>query len=239
MTADEVKKILGLVPHPREGGCYIRTYQSGEMLPAAAFADGRYTGPRHTATAIYYLLEPGAFSEMHCLKSDEVFHFLRGRCGRDAAVASGRKRDHCSHRQSSGRGRTSAGGRSARRLAGIAPGRRRRMGAAGMHGQSGLRVCRLPDGHAGRTLREVAQVRAATSLAHPPHTFGLSRLPVLQSTSPRDPRPGDWAAVACVCLCRLTQKSYVTKGMRARRRLIFSWLTPIGESKPASPKRVK
>ena len=78
MTADEVKKILGLVPHPREGGCYIRTYQSGEMLPAAAFADGRYAGPRHTATAIYYLLEPGAFSEMHCLKSDEVFHFYAG-----------------------------------------------------------------------------------------------------------------------------------------------------------------
>src|ERR1035441_8560581 len=78
MTANEVKKILGLVPHPREGGCYIRSYQSGEMLPAAAFADGRYTGPRHTATAIYYLLEPGAFSEMHCLKSDEVFHFYAG-----------------------------------------------------------------------------------------------------------------------------------------------------------------
>ena len=78
MTADEVKKILGLVPHPREGGCYIRTYQSGEMLPAAAFADGRYTGSRHTATAIYYLLEPGEFSEMHCLKSDEIFHFYAG-----------------------------------------------------------------------------------------------------------------------------------------------------------------
>ena len=78
MTAMEVKKILGLVPHPREGGCYIRTYESGEMLPAAAFADGRYSGPRHTATAIYYLLEPDTFSEMHCLQSDEVFHFYAG-----------------------------------------------------------------------------------------------------------------------------------------------------------------
>lgn len=29
-------------------------------------------------TAIYYLLEPGTFSEMHRLKSDEVFHFYAG-----------------------------------------------------------------------------------------------------------------------------------------------------------------
>jgi predicted cupin superfamily sugar epimerase len=78
MTADEVKKILGLVPHPREGGFYIRTYESGEMLPPSAFADGRYSGPRHTATAIYYLLEPGTFSEMHRLRSDELFHFYLG-----------------------------------------------------------------------------------------------------------------------------------------------------------------
>ncbi|MGA1981533.1 MAG: cupin domain-containing protein [Acidobacteriaceae bacterium] len=78
MTADEVKKILDLTPHPREGGFYIRTYESGELLPPAAFADGRYPGPRHTASAIYYLLEPGTFSEMHRLRSDEIFHFYAG-----------------------------------------------------------------------------------------------------------------------------------------------------------------
>ena len=78
MTADEVKKILGLVPHPREGGCYVRTYESGEMLLPIAFAAGRYPSARHTGTAIYYLLEPGTFSEMHRLKSDEIFHFYAG-----------------------------------------------------------------------------------------------------------------------------------------------------------------
>src|ERR1035441_5386502 len=78
MTADEVKRILGLTPHPREGGFYIRTYESGELLPPTAFADGRYPGPRHTATAIYYLLEPATFSEMHRLQSDEIFHFYAG-----------------------------------------------------------------------------------------------------------------------------------------------------------------
>lgn len=78
MTADEVKKILGLVPHPREGGCYIRTYESGELIAREAFTDLRYAGARHTGTAIYYLLEPETFSEMHRLKSDEIFHFYAG-----------------------------------------------------------------------------------------------------------------------------------------------------------------
>jgi uncharacterized protein len=78
MTAEDVKKLLGLQPHPREGGCYVRTYESAELVSATAFADGRYPGERRTGTAIYYLLEKGTFSEMHRLKSDEVFHFYLG-----------------------------------------------------------------------------------------------------------------------------------------------------------------
>jgi predicted cupin superfamily sugar epimerase len=78
MTAEEVKQLLGLTPHPREGGFYLRTYESGELLAAAIFQDGRYSGARHTGTAIYYLLEPGTFSEMHRLQSDEIFHFYAG-----------------------------------------------------------------------------------------------------------------------------------------------------------------
>jgi predicted cupin superfamily sugar epimerase len=78
MTAEEVKKTLALVPHPREGGFYIRTYESGERIPASAFADSRYPSARFTGTAIYYLLEPDTFSEMHRLRSDEIFHFYAG-----------------------------------------------------------------------------------------------------------------------------------------------------------------
>jgi predicted cupin superfamily sugar epimerase len=78
MTADEVKKMLGLAPHAREGGWYVRTYESGELLAVDAFSDRRYSSARHTATAIYYLLEPDTFSEMHRLKSDELFHFYAG-----------------------------------------------------------------------------------------------------------------------------------------------------------------
>ena len=73
MTAAEVKKLLGLEPHPREGGWYVRTYESAETIELA-----RYGAARRTGTANYYLLEPGTFSEMHCLASDEVFHFYGG-----------------------------------------------------------------------------------------------------------------------------------------------------------------
>jgi hypothetical protein len=71
MTADEIKTLLKLEPHPVEGGSFRRTYASaGEVeMPR---------GLRHMGTAIYYLLEPGTFSEMHVLASDEIFHFYLG-----------------------------------------------------------------------------------------------------------------------------------------------------------------
>jgi predicted cupin superfamily sugar epimerase len=69
---------LGCKPHPREGGWYVQTYASEEHIAAAAFEDARYGGARRAGTAIYYLLERGTFSEMHRLRSDEVFHFYAG-----------------------------------------------------------------------------------------------------------------------------------------------------------------
>jgi len=78
MTAEEVKKLLGLQPHPREGGWYVQTYKASEAIAVSAFSDKRYAGPRRTGTAIYYLLEPETFSEIHRLQSDEVFHFYMG-----------------------------------------------------------------------------------------------------------------------------------------------------------------
>ena len=34
MTAEDVKRILGLQPHPREGGWFVRTYEADEMVDA-------------------------------------------------------------------------------------------------------------------------------------------------------------------------------------------------------------
>ena len=71
MTAAEIKALLQLEPHPVEGGSFRRTYTSPGTVELPR-------GVRAQGTAIYYLLEPGTFSEMHCLASDEVFHFYLG-----------------------------------------------------------------------------------------------------------------------------------------------------------------
>lgn len=71
MTASEIKTLLQLEPHPCEGGWFRQTYVSNLRYAAPQ-------GERTAATAIYYLLEDGAFSEMHVLASDEVFHFYLG-----------------------------------------------------------------------------------------------------------------------------------------------------------------
>jgi len=71
MTADEIKDKLGLAAHPVEGGYFRRTYTSAAALELAR-------GVRAAGSAIYYLLEPGTFSEMHVLDSDEIFHFYLG-----------------------------------------------------------------------------------------------------------------------------------------------------------------
>jgi uncharacterized protein len=71
MTAEEIRKLLHLEPHPIEGGWYRRTYTSDVSVALLR-------GVRPYGTAIYYLLEDDAFSEMHVLASDEIFHFYYG-----------------------------------------------------------------------------------------------------------------------------------------------------------------
>ena len=75
MTADQIKTLLQLEAHPVEGGFFRRTYTSQRNVEVER-ASGIAT--RAMGTAIYYLLEPDTFSEMHVLDSDELFHFYLG-----------------------------------------------------------------------------------------------------------------------------------------------------------------
>jgi uncharacterized protein len=77
MNSEALKSVLNLVPLSFEGGYYAETYRSEDILPSECLP-GRYSGPRTVATAIYYLLEPGTFSELHRVGSDEIFHFYLG-----------------------------------------------------------------------------------------------------------------------------------------------------------------
>lgn len=67
-TAKQVIDALGLVPLPVEGGMVLETYQS-----AARTDDGSPMG-----SAIYYLLQGNAFSHLHRLAGDELYHFYLG-----------------------------------------------------------------------------------------------------------------------------------------------------------------
>ncbi len=59
-----------------EGGMVYQAYISDETFPDGALP-GRQ-GERPYGSSIIYLLSGGAFSRMHRLSSDEIFHFYQG-----------------------------------------------------------------------------------------------------------------------------------------------------------------
>lgn len=63
---------LDLVPHP-EGGWFRETWAA-----APRFEPPGYTGTRAAATAIYFLLPPGARSQWHTVASDEMWLWHNG-----------------------------------------------------------------------------------------------------------------------------------------------------------------
>lgn len=86
MNAETIIELLGLKPHPEEGGFYSETYRSGEYITQSALP-GRYIGERTFGTCIYYLItnaisteiaQRAGFSALHKLESDEIFHFYLG-----------------------------------------------------------------------------------------------------------------------------------------------------------------
>jgi hypothetical protein len=77
ITEEEIIALLNLKPHPEEGGYFVETYRSEEVLSPEALPD-RYGGQRCCYTAIYYLLTADTTSSIHRLRSDEIFHFYLG-----------------------------------------------------------------------------------------------------------------------------------------------------------------
>ncbi|MEU6998588.1 cupin domain-containing protein [Nonomuraea sp. NPDC046570] len=67
-----IAQALDLLPHP-EGGWFRQTWKS-----AVTFEPAGYSGPRATATGIYFLLRPGEESVPHLVLSDEVWLWHRG-----------------------------------------------------------------------------------------------------------------------------------------------------------------
>ncbi len=74
--AEEYINRLQLSPHP-EGGYYKEIYRAGEIYQAEHLP-GRYTKSRVFSTSIYFMLEGSQVSNLHRLKSDEIWHFYDG-----------------------------------------------------------------------------------------------------------------------------------------------------------------
>ena len=72
-TAAEVIRLLDLKPLTIEGGFFHETYRSPQKIDLPL-----YRGQRSLSTAIYYLLTPETFSQMHRVPGDEIFHFYLG-----------------------------------------------------------------------------------------------------------------------------------------------------------------
>jgi uncharacterized protein len=68
----QLAELLDLEPHP-EGGWYRQTWRS-----AVSLAPPGYDGERATATAIYFLLNPGETSRWHRVASDELWLWHAG-----------------------------------------------------------------------------------------------------------------------------------------------------------------
>lgn len=67
-------KHLKLKVHP-EGGYFNEVYRSDEVINSLP---ERYTGSCSVSTSIYFLLKGDHVSNLHRLKSDEIWHFYDG-----------------------------------------------------------------------------------------------------------------------------------------------------------------
>lgn len=66
-TVNELVSLLDLHPLEREGGMYRETYRCKTSV------NGRSCG-----SAIYFLMTQNAFSHLHRMETDEVYHFYMG-----------------------------------------------------------------------------------------------------------------------------------------------------------------
>lgn len=79
MTQKEISplvELLGLQPHV-EGGWYKRLWNSEFEIPQEVLGDS-YSGPRHSASSIYFLLHADEISEWHTVLSDEIWLWHSG-----------------------------------------------------------------------------------------------------------------------------------------------------------------
>ena len=76
MTADDVKKVLGLARHPT-CGFVAETYRSSRRIPGSAMP-APYVGDRAWGSALYFLVTPDAQIVLHRIRQDQLYHHYLG-----------------------------------------------------------------------------------------------------------------------------------------------------------------
>jgi uncharacterized protein len=75
-TAEEIKDLLGLEPHPT-CGFVAETYRSTLKIPGSALPQA-YEGDRPFGSALYFLVTPNAQIVLHRIRSDQLYHHYLG-----------------------------------------------------------------------------------------------------------------------------------------------------------------
>ena len=75
-SAEEVKAMLGLEPHPT-CGFVAETYRSPLKIPGSALPQA-YEGDRPFGSALYFLVTPDAQIVLHRIRSDQLYHHYLG-----------------------------------------------------------------------------------------------------------------------------------------------------------------
>jgi uncharacterized protein len=75
-TAEEIKGMLGLQPHPT-CGFVAETYRSPLKIPSNALPEA-YESDRPFGSALYFLVTPDAQIVMHRIRSDQLYHHYLG-----------------------------------------------------------------------------------------------------------------------------------------------------------------
>lgn len=77
LTAEEVIDLLQLAPLPHEGGFFRQVWQSAARVPPDS-VPWKVKFGRPFGTAILFLVTREAFSALHRLPGDEMYHLLQG-----------------------------------------------------------------------------------------------------------------------------------------------------------------
>ncbi len=77
LSAEKIINLFDMKPLPNEGGYYTETYRAAEKLPPACLPLN-FDEERNLSTTILYLITAKNPSQLHRLKSDEVYHYYLG-----------------------------------------------------------------------------------------------------------------------------------------------------------------